>query len=356
MQTIIANNAPHSLPLDVKEHLAAFDLTLSSILTTSSAKATHTTATGAALSAMHYVLPHRALARAVDPATVATTAPRGYVAALRDLAERHGMLGAALRHNGCPYATPGCSAACLAHSGHAALSVAPIACRGRRTLAMLADPVTYARAVAYAIAAQLARASRLGLPLAVRLCGTDETPWLSRTFPLSVADAARIRRRYGVIVLPGDALNVADAFSAEVGNGTLHLYEYLKAPVDAPAGLRAWQSAGWDVTASFAADRPTACRDAHNAIAAGFRLALPIALGKRAPVPSRVLLTYSGYTYALPTIDGDISDARYADPRSVAVILREKRTRGADRARADRFILPEAPLIRLVDGIVQLIP
>lgn len=356
MQTIIANNAPHSLPPDVKEHLAAFDLTLSSILTTSSAKATHTTASGAALSAMHYALPHRALARAVNPSTVATTAPRGYVAALRDLAERRGILGAALRYNGCPYATPGCAAACLAHSGHAALSVAPIACRGRRTLAMIADPVTYARAVAYAIAAQLARASRLGLPLAVRLCGTDETPWFRRTFPLSVADAERMRRRYGVTVSPGDHMNIADAFAPETANGALFLYEYSKARADAADGLLAWQAAGWDMTASFAADRSTACADAFSAITAGFRVALPLMLGKRDPIPSRVLLTHNGQTYALSTVDGDATDARCADPHGVAVILREKRTRGADRATASRFLLPNAPLIRLSDGTVQLIP
>lgn len=356
MQTIIANNAPHSLPLDVTEHLAAFDLTLNSILTTTSAKSAHTTASGAALSAMHYALPHRALARAVNPSTVATTAPRGYVAALRDLAERRGILGAALRYNGCPYATPGCAAACLAHSGHAALSVAPIACRGRRTLAMIADPVTYARAVAYAVAAQLARASRLGIPLAVRLCGTDETPWFRRTFPLSVADAERMRRRYGVTVSPGDHMNMADAFAPETANGSLFLYEYSKARADAADGLLAWQAAGWDVTASFAADRSTACADAFSAITAGFRVALPLLIGKRDPIPSRVLLTHSGQTYALSTVDGDATDARYADPHGVAVILREKRTRGADRATASRFLIPNAPLTRLADGTVQLIP
>ena len=42
------------------------------------------------------------------------------------------------------------------------------------------------------------------------------------------------------------------------------------------------------------------------------------------------------------------------DPAPVAVLLREKRARGADRERVARFILPDAPLIRLLDGTVQL--
>lgn len=345
-----------SLPDDVAALLGAFDLTLSSLLTTSSAKATHTTDSGVALSAMHYALPHRALARAVNPATVATTAPRAYIAALDALARRHGLTDAAARYNGCRYATAGCAAACLAHSGHGGLSVAVQSARGRRTLAMVADPKTYARAMAYAVAAQIQRAKRSGLPLALRLNGTDESPWFARTFPLSIRDAERIRRRFGVDIEVGEALTIADAFSADRLGEMLHLYEYSKAPTNAADGLHAWRSAGWDVTSSFAADRPTACRDAMTAARAGFRVAFPVALKRGAPIPSRVLISHNGQTAVLETIDGDTTDARYRDPGGVAVILREKRARGADRLSADRFILPNAPLIRLSDGTIQLLP
>lgn len=341
---------------DVAALLGAFDLTLSSLLTTSSAKATHTTESGIALSAMHYAMPHRALARAVNPSTVATTAPRAYIAALDTLARRHGLTDAAARYNSCPYATAGCSAACLAHSGHGGLSVSVQSARGRRTLAMVADPKTYARAMVYAVAAQLQRAKRSGLPLALRLNGTDESPWFARTFPVNIRDAERIRRRFGVDVEIGETLTIADAFSADRLGGTLYLYEYCKAPTDAVDGLRAWQAAGWDVTSSFAADRPTACRDAMNAARAGFRVAFPVALKRGAPIPSRVLISHNEQTVALETVDGDTTDARYRDPSGVAVILREKRARGADRLSADRFILPNAPLIRLSDGTIQLMP
>jgi hypothetical protein len=221
---------------------------------------------------------------------------------------------------------------------------------------MIADPTTYARAMLYAIAAETARAIRDGLPLAVRLNGTDETPWFARTFPVSSADAVAIRRRFGVDVATGDRLNVAETFQP-MGD-RVRFYEYVKAGVDAPDGLRAWIAAGWsDITASFAADRATACADAVAALLAGFRVALPVALRKSDPLPGRVLITPTGgQTVAVQTVDGDATDARFQDPGAVAVVLREKHARGADRVATERFILPDAPLIRLADGIVQFLP
>ena len=348
-------NAPQRLPGDVAGLLDAFGLTLAGMLTTSSHKAQLTTRAGVARSAMHYALPHRALARAVDVNnTGATTAPRGYIPALRDLATARGMLDVALSHNGCMHATSGCAAACLAHSGHGGLSVAVQAARGRRTLAMLADPHTYARAMVFAVAAELQRAERAGLPLALRLNGTDESPWCTaNTFGLTAADAERLRRRFGVVVETGAILNIADAFAPE--RSRLHLYEYLKAPVDHWSGLRAWHASGWDVTASFAADRSTACRDAVDAVRAGFRVAVPVALKRNAaPLRSVTIETTRGDVVTLPAVNGDATDARYLDAAGVAVVLREKTARGANRAYADRFILPDAPAVDLADGRVLL--
>jgi hypothetical protein len=131
-------------------------------------------------------------------------------------------------------------------------------------------------------------------------------------------------------------------------------YEYLKAPADAPDGLRAWRDCGVDVTASFAADRATACADAFAAVRAGFRLAVPVAIAKRDPLPSRVLISHNGATLALPAIDGDRSDARWLDPSPCAVIAaREARTRRRSRT-CRAFHLPDAPYVRLLDGAVQL--
>lgn len=347
-------NAPIRLPGDVVGMFGTFALTLPAILTTSSAKAMKTTAAGVARNAMHYALPSTALRRAIDPRTVATTAPRGFIPDLADLADRTGTADLARRHNGCIHQTAGCAAACLAGSGHGGLHVAVTAARGRRTLAMIADPVTYARAMMYAIAAELHRAIRDALPLAARTCGTDEAPWFARTFPVTAADAVTIRRRFGVDVETGDRLNLAEAF-APMGD-RLRLYEYLKAPVDAPDGLRAWVAAGWhDVTASFAADRSTACGDAVAAVRAGFRVAFPVALARdAAPIRAVTIQTDRGDVVTLPAVNGDATDARYLDAPAVAVILKEKRARGSDRLAADRFILPDAPTVRLGDGAVLL--
>jgi hypothetical protein len=338
-----------NLPADVAELLQTFRLTIADLLTESNPKLAKTTA---ARSVIHHALPHRALARAIDPANADPVAPRGYVETLHRVAIETGTTEMARRHNGCMHATSGCAAACLAGSGHGGLHVAVTAARGRRTLAMVADPVTYGRAMLYALARQLERARRDGLPLAYRLCGTDETPWFARTFPVSVADHETIRRRFGIWVAVGQTQTIHTALSGP--NADAIAYEYLKAPADAPDGLRAWRDCGVDVTASFAADRATACADAFAAVSAGFRLAVPVAIGKRDPLPSRVLISHNGATLALPAIDGDRSDARWLDPSPVAVLLREKRARGADRERVARFILPDAPLVRLLDGTVQL--
>lgn len=340
-------------PSDVDRLLRLYALTPDSLLTTANPK---TARDGRQRIAIHHALPSRGLARACDPATVAPTAPRGYLPGVARLAERSGMLATVARHNGCPYATAGCASACLAHSGHGGLSVDVAECRGRRTLARLADPVTYARAILWAACAELARARAAGLPFALRLNGTDEFPWFAQRFPVSIADAVAIRRRFGVDVETGDALTIADALAAP--NADARLYEYLKAPTDAPDGLRAWRAAGFDVTASFAADRPTTpCRDAIAAARAGFRVAVPIAIGKGQPIPSGVIISDgSADAVALRTVDGDASDARYRDPSDrVAVILRAKRSRGADPSTASRFILPDADRVALADGSICLI-
>ena len=344
-------NAPHRLPADVAGMLETFELSLGSLLTTTSAKAMHTAA-GGTYNAMHYALPQRQLARAIDPRTVASIAPRGYLPELAALAERTGTVDLAMRHNGCMHATPGCVAGCLAGSGHAALSVKVPAARGRRTLAMVADPVTYTRAMVYAIAAELARAERLGMPCAVRTCGTDETFWAGRTAPITPADAVAIRRRFGVDIETGDALNVAETFAPMRARGALRFYEYLKAHVDAPTSPLAWLAAGWeDITASFAADRSTACRDAIAAVRAGLRVAFPVRLARNAAPLRSVTIETFGDAVTLPAVDGDATgDARWNDPAGSAVILREKRARGADRTIAERFTIADAPAVDLADG------
>jgi hypothetical protein len=204
----------------------------------------------------------------------------------------------------------------------------------------------------------LARARSLALPLALRLNGTDETPWHRLRFSVSTADAVAIRARYGVDVEIGERLNVREALAGRQHwitglNPDVDFYEYLKAPLGGPDGLRAWRAAGWDVTASFAADSVTACPDAIAAAREGFRVAIPVAIPKGQPISSRVVISSGGESVDLQAVDGDTSDARFRDPMGCAVILRAKRSRGADLAAASRFILPNQPRVQLATGSVE---
>jgi hypothetical protein len=227
---------------------------------------------------------------------------------------------------------------------------------------MIADPHTYGRAILWAIARQWAKARTLGLPLAVRLRGTDEGPsigWHRLAITVTPSEVQTLRRRFGIDVLAGDGIDhtIARAFSIPVQDGTLKFYDYSKSPVSGPLGLLAQQSAGWDVTASFAADRPMAVSDGIAALRAGFRLAVPVGLIKGQPLPKTLtLITPYGGRLTVPAIDGDTSDHRWADPAGVAVILKTKVSRGADRAIADPFSLrpTDAPQT-LADGTVRLI-
>jgi hypothetical protein len=345
--------APLALPPDVADLLATYRVPLPDLLTEANPKL----AKGAALARgviLHH-LPARALAAAVTPGRHGATPPRGALADLRALALETRAIDRALAHNGCPWATAGCAAGCLNWAGHGGLSVAVAAARGRRTLAMLADPVAYGRAVLWAIARQWQRAQADGVPLAVRLRGTDEGPrvgWHRLRLSVSPAETVALARRYGLPVVAGDQLTLADALALPRGEGTLKLYEYSKAPVSGPFGLAAQSAAGWDVTASMAADRATATADAAAAARAGYRVAVPVALAKGAPLPVALTLAPDrGAAVTLPAVDGDATDHRWADPARVAVILRTKRSRGADAAVADPFSLraTDQPQ-RLADG------
>jgi hypothetical protein len=89
----------------------------------------------------------------------------------------------------------------------------------------------------------------------------------------------------------------------------------------------------------MAADRPSAVADALAAIRAGFRIAVPVALDKGAPLPHTLRLAVGSDVLEVQAVNGDLTDHRWADPPAVAVILRQKRSRGADPRLASRFVL-----------------
>jgi hypothetical protein len=135
----------------------------------------------------------------------------------------------------------------------------------------------------------------------------------------------------------------------------MHLYDYSKAPLSGPLGLKAQSTAGWHVTASMAADRDTAVADAWLAARAGYSIAIPTALAKGQPLPVAVTLTpYGGESLTLPAVDGDATDQRWKDPAGSAVILRTKASRGAGPAAKAFSLAPTAADQPLADGLVRL--
>ena len=346
MPAPINPSRPCAVPADARALLQRFGLTTATLLTSDRQSPKLSKGQAEARAVILHHLPARALAAAITPATDGATPARSFVPALFELAEAHGLTAAARRHDGCPWATSGCAMGCLNWSGHGGLNVSVAAARGRRTLALLADPAAYGRAVLWSVLRHLLRARRDGLPLAVRLRGTDDHPWHRHAVPISEAEAEAIAARYGVDVAPGVETMAARLAALP----ELRSYEYSKAPTAGPLGLIAQRDAGADVTASFAADRATAAADGIAAIRAGFRLAVPVALRKGDPVPSLLTLAAGGEAVTVPAIDGDASDHRWADPHGVAVILRTKRSRGAG-PEADAFSLAAHGLPQyLADG------
>jgi len=350
--------APLAIPADIRALLARFDLTLDGLLTDSNPKLIKGRATAHSVILHH--LPARALAAAVTPGHQGATAPRSYLAKLAAIGDREGLGPVALRHNGCPWATAGCMAGCLAWAGHGGLSASVAAARGRRTLAMLASPATYGRALLWAIARHWAKAQALEVPLAVRLRGTDEGPaigWHRLALELTPSEAQALSRRFGLIVEPssGPDHTLASILGPALNDGSLWLYDYSKAPLSGPLGLKAQSAAGWHVTASMAADRDTAVADAWLAARAGYSIAIPTALAKGQPLPVAVTLTpYGGESLTLPAVDGDATDQRWKDPAGSAVILRTKTSRGAGSAAGAFSLAPTAEDQPLRDGLVRL--
>ena len=336
MPALINPSRPCAVPADARALLQRFGLTTATLLTSDRQSPKLSKGQAEARAVILHHLPARALAAAITPATDGTTPARSFVPALFELAEAHGLTAAARRHDGCPWATSGCAMGCLNWSGHGGLNVSVAAARGRRTLALLADPAAYGRAVLWSVLRHLLRARRDGLPLAVRLRGTDDHPWHRHAVPISEAEAEAIAARYGVDVAPGEAITMAARLAALP---ELRPYEYSAAPVQGKLGLIAQRASGVDTTSSFKPDRRTGCADAVAALRHGFRLAVPIRVRKGAPLPSALTLTVAGDSITVPTVDGDTGgDHRWADEHGVAVLLRLKNARGCG-PEADAFSL-----------------
>ena len=353
------NTAPLGLPADAAALLQRFGLSLNGLLTAGASSPKLSKGDKVAASVILHHLPARSLSSAVHGSEDAATAPRSRLAGLQALAALNGIEALVSGHNGCPWASKGCAAGCLAWAGHGGISTTVAAARARRTMAFVWGHGPYALAVLWAIGRAYAAAQRKGQPLAYRLRGTDDLPWHSIRFNLAPAEAAAFARRFGLPVVPGIGTTIPEALQL-AAPGTLQPYEYSAAPLRGPLGLLAQRAAGIDTTCSLKADRPGGCADAAEAVAAGFRVAVPVAIRKGQPLPPVLMLRPSadGPIQRLLTVDGDLSDHRWLDAQGpqpggfdgVAVLLRTKVSRGRGPAAAAFSLSPEAGLWQPLTG------
>ncbi len=353
---------PSCLPEDAVRLLKRFELDLDSILTVGASNTKVAKGADQAWPVIHHTLPARSI-RAAVYGLGGITAPRGRLEDVRRLALDNGIGALVQSHNGCPWASCGCQEGCLVWAGHGGISTNVASCRGRRTLAWIWNSRGYMVALTWAIARQWQQAQIKGLPLSLRLKGTDDLPYHLERFALSHVEAATLARRYGLPVIPGTGITLPEVLAPALEDGTIKWYEYSKAPVGGSQGLDGLKSAGIDVTASLAADRRGGARAACGAVRAGYRLAVPVALPKGAAIPAVMRLAPSlslpgapgtpGFGHVAPDdrpvrlrcVDGDITDLRYLDPQGpdgeydgIAVILRTKVSKGAS-AEAEPFSL-----------------
>lgn len=337
------NTAPLGLPADAAALLQRFGLSLDGLLTAGASSPKLSKGDKMAASVILHHLPAGSLSSAVFGSEDAATAPRSRLAGLEALAARNGISALVAGHNGCPWASKGCSAGCLAWAGHGGISTTVAAARARRTMAFVWGHGPYALAILWAIGRAYAAAQRKGQPLAYRLRGTDDLPWHDLRFNLSPAEAAVFARRFGLPVVPGVGTTISEALQL-AAPGTLQPYEYSAAPLRGPLGLLAQRAAGIDTTCSLKADRPGGCAAAAEAVVAGFRVAVPVAIRKGQPLPPVLMLRPSadGPIQRLLTVDGDLSDHRWLDFQGpqpggfdgIAVMLRTKVSRGRGPAAA----------------------
>ena len=345
---------PSGLPVDAARLLKRFNLDLDSVVTIGVENAKIAKGAGEALPVIHHMMPARSIAAAVYGPEGGS--PRDRIESVRALALENGLGGLVQRFNACPWASNGCRDGCLNWAGHGGISSDVAACRSRRTLAWIFNPRAYMVALLWAIARQWQRAQIQGLPLSLRLKGTDDLHYHVQRFHLTAADAAILARRYGLTVAPGNSITLPEALRFALEDRTIRWYEYSKAPVGGSQGLDSLRQAGIDVTASLAADRRDGARAACGAVRAGYRLAIPVAIPKGQPLPFAIRLAPSlslpgapgapGFGRIAPddrpvrlrVVNGDMTDLRWLDPEGpsegfdgIAVVLRTKRSRGASK-------------------------
>ena len=311
-------------PNDIKNLFNDYSLSISGVMpgAASNAKIAKNARAAMPPAVILHHLPDKQISAVINSDNAAETINRQYIAELSDLSKKFNLESKLRNYTGCAYSSEGCRRSCLVFSGRSNIFKAVQYARGRRTLAAIDRPATYARGLIYSIGHHYKKA---GGALSVRLKGTDENNIHFIRLSLTVPEINNLNRYYGLNINYSDK----PRFISEIfKNDSIIFYEYSKAPL---TYLNRLKALGVDVTASLVADRPTGARDAISAINAGYRLAVPVTLNKADRIPRRVIISdNTGRRVDIAARSGDLYDYRPADPQKCAVILKAKKSAGGD--------------------------
>jgi hypothetical protein len=200
--------------------------------------------------------------------------------------------------NVCAYASTGCRGACLFTAGKGGMDTVREA-RIRRTVLFAQErPEFWARLVRD-IQLLIIDAERNKLVPCVRLNGTADIPW------------ERIRVRFGTV----NARNIMELFPSVV------FYDYTAYPY----AKRPTESLPANYSLTFSRKETTTDEQIANELAHGRNVAIPFAtVNSRDKVTGEHLHALPAEFMGTPVINGDLNDARFADPVGVVVGLRAK--------------------------------
>ena len=221
-----------------------------------------------------------------------------------------------------------CAKLCLHYAGNPAFMKGKASKRQRQTVAFAANPELYVENLALALCRQVFRNSfELS---AFRPNTTSDIVWEDVNFTLSIDSAQYIRHRYKIETRAGYYESIFHFI--QENSLPIVCYDYTKLKRD-------WakcQSLGYHLTASYDGNLNTGnhkiCRDA---IANGVNVAVAFNVKRGHNLPQYVD-DFLGIPRRFDVIDGDLTDARFADNVKGQIIgLRFKHPRSIPHTNAD---------------------
>ena len=184
-------------PNDIKNLFNDYSLSISGLMTgaTSNAKIAKNARADMPPAVILHHLPDKQISAVINSDNAADTINRQYIAELSDLSKKFKLSDKLEKYTGCAYSSAGCRRSCLVFSGRSNIFKAVQYARGRRTLAAIDRPATYARGLIYSIGHHYKKA---GGALSVRLKGTDENNIHFIRLSLTVPEINNLNRYYGL--------------------------------------------------------------------------------------------------------------------------------------------------------------